>query len=118
MTPIRVTAIVYGLRYKGVLAPFNVLSGGKYGSCIFLQYFTEVVDVKTDERVVQRGRKWYISSFMTESEVVQTALMAVLAFEEHEARENFFYRDSRLFGPHIDNQALRSIAHIEETRNG
>ena len=50
----------------------------------------------------QRGRKWRISEHMTRSEVVQTALMAVLAAEEHEARERFLYRGEAIFFPHFD----------------
>lgn len=51
---------------------------------------------------MQSGRKWYISQHMTESEVLQTALLAVLTFEEHEARECFRYQGKQLYGPHID----------------
>lgn len=52
------------------------------------------------------GRKWFLSSHMTVSEIVQTALLAVLAAEEHEARENFMYRGRAIFGPHWDVDEL------------
>jgi hypothetical protein len=54
----------------------------------------------------QHGRKWKLSPHMTRSEVVQTALAAVLAAEEHEARERFTYRGEPIFGPHFDVDAL------------
>ena len=57
-------------------------------------------------RYVQYGRKWRLSEHMTTSEIVQTALMAVLAAEEHEAREAFKYRGHAIFGPHLDIEAL------------
>lgn len=52
------------------------------------------------------GRKWCISCHMTKSEVVLTALKAVLTAEEHEAREQFLYRGKAIFGPHLDVDCL------------
>lgn len=54
----------------------------------------------------QHGRKWRLSLHMTKSELVQTALKAVLAAEEHETREKFLYRGAPVFGPHIDVDKL------------
>lgn len=50
----------------------------------------------------QKSRKWYISPHMTDSEVIQTFLKAVLTAEEHEARETFAFAGAKLYGPHID----------------
>jgi hypothetical protein len=60
--------------------------------------------------VVHHGRKWFLSRHMTKSEVVQTALMAVLAAEEHEAREHFRYRGRAIFGPHFNVDVLHAMA--------
>lgn len=38
----------------------------------------------------------------TKTEIVMTALKAVLAAEEHEARERFKYRGEAIFSPHVD----------------
>lgn len=67
-----------------------------------------------------RGRKWRLSEHMTKSELVQTALMAVLAAEEHEAREAFKYRGAAIFGPHFDVDALHELARgrNEDRRHG
>jgi len=62
------------------------------------------------------GRKWYISSFATDVEVVQTALMAVLADEEHEARERFKFRGKAIFHPHRSLDALLADADSVEGR--
>lgn len=51
---------------------------------------------------IYHGRKWRLSQHMTRSEVVQTALLAVLAAEEHEAREKFTYRGEAIFQPHYN----------------
>ena len=54
----------------------------------------------------QSTRKWYISPYATESELVQTVFKAVLTACEHEVRESFFYRGKAIFGPHFDVNAL------------
>ena len=63
-----------------------------------------------------RGRKWLLSDHMTEGEVVQTCLMAVLAAEEHEAREAFEYKGKAIFGPHLSMDQLLTIADETEFR--
>lgn len=52
------------------------------------------------------GRKWLLSQHMTDSEVVQTALLAVLTAEEHEARERFRYKGQAIYGPHQSAEDL------------
>jgi len=55
------------------------------------------------------GRRWMLTPSMSNSEIVQTALKAVLAAEEHEARERFLYRGRSVFGPHFDVETLHSL---------
>lgn len=62
------------------------------------------------EMTRQNGRPWYVSSWATPAEVVQTALKAVLTALEHEAREQFLYQGKAIFGPHLDLQALLQMA--------
>ncbi len=52
------------------------------------------------------GRKWFLSPYMTKSEVVQTAFKAVITLIEHEAREAFLYKGRPVFGPHINVDSL------------
>ena len=73
---------------------------------MFLQVQFPSIDFVTGMEEVQKGRKWMLSPHMTQSEIVTTALKAVLTAEEHEARENFRYRGAMIFGPHIDVNAL------------
>jgi len=65
----------------------------------------------------QHGRKWRLSRAMVKSEIVQTALMAVLAANEHEVREHFLYRGVPIFGPHYDVDALLEIAGRRDVRS-
>ncbi len=80
-------------------------------------FFTDAEDFTAAIYEKQRGRKWYISRFSTKSEVVRTALKAVLTAVEHEAREDFHFRESRVFGPHIDVDALIEICSRKDARD-
>ena len=62
----------------------------------------------------QTTRKWYISPWATKSELVQTALKLVITALEHEAREQFRYKDVAVFGPHFDVDRLHEIAQLKE----
>jgi hypothetical protein len=63
-------------------------------------------DVDTGAPSHQHGRRWLLERDATPSEIVQTALKAVLAWEEHSAREHFRYRGEPVFGPHHDVDRL------------
>ena len=57
--------------------------------------------------------KWRLSIHMTDNEIVQTALKAVLTAEEHEARYRFLYRNVAIFGPHWDVEGLWDLGGSE-----
>jgi hypothetical protein len=57
-----------------------------------------------------KSRKWPLSVYMVDGEVVQTALKAVLTAFEHEIRENFKVDGTAPFQPHFDLDALVSFA--------
>lgn len=64
----------------------------------------------------QKGRKFYLSPNMTDSEIVQTVLLAAKLFTEHELLEGFKVDDVPLFHPHIDYQAHKEAAFVEDRR--
>jgi hypothetical protein len=82
----------------------------------FLQVVATSFDVLTDEPLRWSGRKWRMSMHMTKSEIVQTALKAVLAAEEHEAREHFMFRGRAIFGPHLSIEGLWLLAPNQDRR--
>lgn len=84
--------------------------------CTYLQVYFEAPDTETGEILTQRGRKWLLSFHMTPSELVTTALKAVLTAEEHETREAFRWRDRAIFSPQFDVEALYEIAMREDRR--
>jgi len=54
----------------------------------------------------QVSRKWYVSRWATESEVLQTALACVLMAAEHEMREQFLVDGRPIYGPHWPAETL------------
>ena len=61
---------------------------------------------RTGEEYEEGGRKWDISQYMTESEIVFTVFKALLTFVEHELRESFEYKGHKIFDPHTSVEAL------------
>lgn len=72
--------------------------------------YLQVSDVKWT------GRKWMLSKHMTDGEVVQTAMAAVLAWYEHEAREAFTFMGKAIFNPHLALDALLERAEATAMR--
>lgn len=86
---------------------------------IYLQWEFKAPDWASNDhkkKLTWTSRKWYLSEHMTENEIVQTAMAAVLMAEEHEAREAFAYMGVRLFHPHISVAAMMEAARSIETR--
>lgn len=73
-------------------------------------------DVKTGKLTKQNTRKWHITPWMTESEIVQTCLKCVLTSQEHIGREHFKYKGYKLYGPHMDVQDLIHVIQQGELR--
>lgn len=57
----------------------------------------------------QVGRAWRIDAQATPGDVARTAFAAAMAWQEHETRERFRYRGQRVFGPHLDVDALAAL---------
>jgi RNA binding exosome subunit len=75
---------------------------GTMGSGFYIQPSFMAKDRNTQEMKGHHGRKWYVSRYSTDSEVVQTAFKAIVTALEHEAREEFTFRGVAVFGPHFD----------------
>lgn|SRR6478609_3396881 len=94
----------------------SVKMDGKSGR-FYLQWSFLGKCCKTGEHCVQYCRKWMLSEYMTESEVIGTAFKAALTAEEHECREHFLYENKRVFNPHIDIRALLNVCDQEDVRS-
>jgi hypothetical protein len=91
--------------YKGW--DFEVTEQSNGETFLMLRWMGECAD--TGKLLPQSSRKWKLSPWMTKSEVVQTAFMAVMAAEEHETRECFKYKEQAVFGPHFDVDDLAEL---------
>lgn len=96
-------ALLDQIYYKGWKFHCDNLGPGFF---VQVQFWATCNDYPGNESKVQHGRKWYISPFATKSEIVLTALKAVITAEEHEVRERFTFRKQRIFGPHLDVENL------------
>lgn len=64
------------------------------------------VDNDTGQPAEWRGRKWMLSEFMVESEIVRTAYKAIQAAIEHEMAEKFKYMGQSIYDPHWSVKVL------------
>jgi hypothetical protein len=87
---------------------------GLNGWLIQVQFRDYDLSSNKEEKVLQKCRKWYISPYMTTSEIVSTCLLAYLRAEEHEARERFTYKNAQVFSPHFDMDEL--VKHISNIK--
>jgi hypothetical protein len=52
------------------------------------------------EASTQWSRWWVVEEHDSDEQVIKTLLLCVLTAVEHEAREDFFYDNRRVFSPH------------------
>ena len=118
MTLDKLVEISERIRYKNweIRITSNHPNGGW-----FLQVVFDAVDRDPNSDAIksmqqQRGRKWYMSQYMSEDEVVRTVFKAIMTAEEHEIREEFTYNNKRIFGPHIEIASLCMVCDDIEHR--
>ena len=95
-----VRAIIDQIQFLDRQLVVLVMGGGYY---LQVQYMEK--DVDTGKMELQKARKWYISSFSTETEIVETAYKALRTSWEHVLNEHFLYKGLRIYSPHFDVQA-------------
>ena len=74
-------------------------------------------DAITGEMGMGYGGKAYLSEHATDSELVQTVFGLYKGYFEHEARESFQWRGRRVFGPHMDVNAVWEVARRIDIRS-
>lgn len=82
----------------------------------YIQACFYALDVETGTKEQQRGRKWYISDFATDSEIVFTCLAAVKMALQHEMHESFLVDGHRLVDPHVDAFELAARVFSQDAR--
>ena len=66
-------------------------------------------DNVTGEAYRSHCRKWYLSPYMTNQEIVRTAYKAYEAAILHEMQEKFLYRGTMIYGPHTNLEGLVEV---------
>jgi len=106
----QIEAILQGITYDKPGWKWRLLEKG--GGFLFQWEFMERDLTSSDPNAPeerQQARKWYISPYMTRSEIIRTAFLSVQQAELHEVAERFQFWGQRIFDPHMDYAAL-SIA--------
>lgn len=115
LTPSEMRKILLEITYKENYF-FELKADGPSDGRHYVQISFLRPDIVTGVLGWGRSGKRYVSEHMCKSEFVAMCMGAVLALEEHEAREMFRYRGRRIFGPHIDVDALWEVARRVEVR--
>jgi len=107
----KVRSLIARTSFKVLGREFNINAelDKVYGGRVYLQvsYLDRCrVSGKIEE---WKGRKWYLSSHMTDDEIVKTAFVACKSVVEHEVMEGFTVDGKVLFNPHVSFEALLSI---------
>lgn len=84
---------------------------------IFIQIVYQAPCTKTGESLEWKGRKFYLSDYMTNQEILGTAYLAFKLAIEHEIMEGFKVDGKVLFNPHVSFESLLSITENEITRD-
>lgn len=80
---------------------FRLMEKGD-GYLVQMEYMEPDVEKSGSEPVKQSTRKWYISPYMTESEIVETCWAMVCRSQIHVASEHFTYKGRRAYSQHFD----------------
>lgn len=83
---------------------------------VFIQIVYDAHNNKTGELKKWYGRKWYLSEFMLDDEIIKTFYAAYKAAIEHEIMESFKIDGITLFNPHISYEELLKISDKEVKR--
>jgi hypothetical protein len=75
------------------------------GWMVQMSYLEADIEKPDSEPVEQKTRKWYVSGFMTETEIVETCWAMVQRSMMHIAGEHFTYKGRRVYSPHFDVNA-------------
>ena len=108
----RLTALLDRVKFRGWKFAIEAEGDGLY---LVTSFYAQCA--ATGEALQQRSRKWRLSQYMTDGEVVQTALLSVLTANEHEVREAFSWDGLQVFGPHFDLQALAQLCRAGATQH-
>lgn len=112
----RISIELFGIKFK-VVAEYDKIYENIHGSSrTYLQ--CKYTCACTDTGIVNEwsGRKWYLSDYMTDDEIVKTAWCAFETCVKHEVMESFKVDNVRLFNPHVNFEELLKVSGKEVKR--
>lgn len=86
------------------------------GKRVYIRVYYDAACSKTGHIERWKGRKWYLSPYMTEMEVAMTVKDALLKAVEHEILEGFKFDNTIIINPHISFRKLLEVSPHEEVR--
>lgn len=116
---IRFQNILDRIRYRNDWKKVLKLDGNRFYFCF---EWNDTCNF-TGKPLLSRTSKYYLSPYMTDTEVVNRVFLAAMKGEEHETRERFQYRPSdetewrAPYNTHIDINCLYDIADQYDVRN-
>lgn len=75
------------------------------GWLLQMEYMEPDVEHPENGPVRQATRKYYLSPYMTESEIVEACWLMVVRSQQHVASEHFTYEGRRVYSQHFDVRA-------------
>ena len=114
-----IQAIVDRIEYKDWIFRVLTLDRNEVGDLGFLlqaRWMAPDAENFRGEAIQQISRKWFISAYSCEREIVDTAWALIERAEIHEAQEFFKYQGEAIFNRHIRPEALCKIARDVQTR--
>lgn len=109
----RIRCEIFGKEFQIRVENDNEFENGR----VFLQIVYTDKCRNTEEVKEWHGRKWYLSKYMTDDEIVKTAYSAFESTVKHEIMEGFTVDGIILFNPHINFTALLKVSHQEVKRD-
>lgn len=99
-----IKSVINDIKYKDW--NFNLINKMRNGYLLQVTFVAN--DIETGKLELQKCRKFYVSPYMEDSEIIRTAYLAVQQAEFHEMDENFKYKEIAIFDPHLN------LNHISE----
>ena len=120
MTPTEIQSIVEAITYKPGWS-IHVDREGEYVTVqIGVDASTEAAmdsQKRDGTRTPWRGGKKYLSPFMCRQEIVGAVFGMIQDAESHEMREWFRFRGASIYNPHLDPDALVTVARRKASFN-
>lgn len=96
----RIQDIINRINYKDWIISFISKNDSRYIKVYIPHPDGPYHPTSENEQGYWSGRKWHVSPFMTDSEIILTCFKAITTAEEHETREAFLFDNIPVLGPH------------------